>query len=109
MSEEVGGEARDAGRPGAPALNVLLGATAFDAATPHIDTSAMDPRSPETAAVIAVCPAGVYRVSRSRETDEELVVADEAACLECGACLVVSSGGLRWGYPESGGVRFRHG
>lgn len=92
-----------------PALNVLLGATAFDDATPHIDTSAMDPGSPETQAVIAVCPAGVYRVARSKETGQEYVAADEAACLECGACLVVSSGGLRWSYPAAGGVRFRHG
>lgn len=92
-----------------PALNVLLGATAFDDAAPHIDTSGMDPASPETAAVIAVCPAGVYRVARSRETGREYVAADEAACLECGACVAVSSGGLRWTYPVSGGVRFRQG
>lgn len=88
-----------------PPLNVRLGATRFDpAASPHIDPTALVPGSPEARAVIAVCPAGVYR-----ERDGA-VVADDASCLECGACLVVASGNLRWAYPEGGrGVRFRQG
>ncbi|MFI2754489.1 ferredoxin family protein [Cellulomonas sp. P22] len=56
-------------------------------------------------ALVAVCPAGVYR-----EQDGE-VVADYAACLECGTCLAVAApGSLTWHYPRGGfGVSFREG
>ena len=38
------------------------------------------------------------------------VVADDAACLECGACLAVAPQTLGWHYPRGGfGVRFREG
>lgn len=55
--------------------------------------------------IIAVCPAGVYS-----EQDGK-VVADYAACLECGTCLAVASpGALTWHYPRGGfGVSFREG
>ncbi|WP_159096564.1 hypothetical protein [Miniimonas sp. S16] len=88
-----------------PPLNVRLGATRFDPDdAPHIDASALVPGSPEARAVVAVCPAVVYRETPTA------VLADAAACLECGACLAVASGGLRWTYPRGGtGVRFREG
>lgn len=87
-----------------PAPNLMLGTTRFDPAPQrHIDPSALVPGSPEARAVIAVCPAGVYRETPAG------VVADDAACLECGACLVVAAGNLRWAYPSSGGVRYRQG
>ncbi|MDM8086100.1 4Fe-4S dicluster domain-containing protein [Cellulomonas cellasea] len=56
-------------------------------------------------ALIAVCPAGVYR-----EQDGE-ILADYAACLECGTCLAVAPpGALTWRYPRGGfGVSFREG
>jgi ferredoxin like protein len=57
------------------------------------------------AALIAVCPAGVY----SRHGEEILV--EYAACLECGACRAVAAeGSLAWHYPRGGfGVSFREG
>lgn len=56
-------------------------------------------------AIIAVCPAGVYR-----EQDGEILV-DYAACLECGTCLAVAApGALTWHYPRGGfGVNYREG
>ena len=56
-------------------------------------------------ALIAVCPAGVYR-----EQGGEILV-DYAACLECGTCLAVAApGALTWRYPRGGfGVSFREG
>ncbi len=56
-------------------------------------------------ALIAVCPAGVYS-----EQDGE-ILADYAACLECGTCLAVAPpGALTWRYPRGGfGVSFREG
>lgn len=55
--------------------------------------------------IIAVCPAGVYSMQDGR------VVADYAACLECGTCLAVAApGALTWHYPRGGfGVSFREG
>ena len=55
--------------------------------------------------IIAVCPAGVYS-----EQDGQ-IVADYAACLECGTCLAVASpGALTWTYPRGGfGVSYREG
>ena len=57
------------------------------------------------AAIIAVCPAGVYS-----EQDGQILV-DQAACLECGTCLAVAApGALTWRYPRGGfGVSFREG
>ena len=57
------------------------------------------------AAIIAVCPAGVYR-----ERDG-LIVVDHAGCLECGTCLAVAApGALTWRYPRGGfGVSYREG
>lgn len=88
-----------------PPRNQLLGATRFDPdATSHIDPDALVPGSPEARAVVAVCPAEVYRERDGR------IVADAAKCLECGACLAVASGNLTWEYPRGGtGVRFRQG
>ncbi|WP_220457941.1 MULTISPECIES: ferredoxin family protein [unclassified Actinotalea] len=56
-------------------------------------------------AIIAVCPAGVYSEQDGR------VVADYAACVECGTCLAVAApGALRWHYPRGGfGVSYREG
>lgn len=87
-----------------PPLNVRLGATRFDPdSRPHIDPSRLRAGTPQARAVIAVCPAGVYRESG---TD---VVADDAACLECGACVAVAPD-LLWHYPRGGsGVTFRQG
>ncbi len=58
-----------------------------------------------TQAIIAVCPAGVY------SEQDGTVVADYAACLECGTCLAVAApGALTWHYPRGGfGVSFREG
>lgn len=55
--------------------------------------------------IIAVCPAGVY----SEQNGE--ILADYAACLECGTCLAVAEpGALTWIYPRGGfGVTFREG
>lgn len=88
-----------------PPLSGLLGATRFDTdSVTHIDASRLVPGSPAARAVIAVCPAGVYREQGDR------VVADDAACLECGACLAVAPQTLGWHYPRGGfGVRFREG
>lgn len=57
------------------------------------------------AAIIAVCPAGVYG-----ERDG-LILVDHAACLECGTCLAVAApGALTWRYPRGGsGVSYREG
>lgn len=56
--------------------------------------------------LVAVCPAGVYS-----ELEDGTIVAEYAACLECGTCLAVASpGALRWHYPRGGfGVGFREG
>ncbi|NCT90446.1 ferredoxin [Cellulomonas sp. APG4] len=72
----------------------------------HIEIDQEVCRATGTAArIIAVCPAGVYS-----EQDGQ-VVADYAACLECGTCLAVAApGALRWRYPRGGfGVSFREG
>jgi ferredoxin like protein len=57
------------------------------------------------AAIIAVCPAGVY------SEHEGLIVVDDAGCLECGTCLAVAApGALTWRYPRGGfGVSYREG
>ena len=57
------------------------------------------------AAIIAVCPAGVYS-----ERDGQILV-DHAGCLECGTCLAVAApGALTWRYPRGGlGVSYREG
>lgn len=85
-------------------INLRLGATRFVTDTEsHIDPSALRAGSAAARAVIAVCPAGVYREVGDR------VVADPAACLECGACLAVAPD-LSWHYPRGGtGVSFRQG
>ena len=82
-----------------PPLSGLLGATRFDTdSVTHIDASRLVPGSPAARAVIAVCPAGVYREQGDR------VVADDAAC------LAVAPETLSWHYPRGGfGVRFREG
>lgn len=56
--------------------------------------------------IIAVCPAKVY----SRAPDGR-IVAEYAACFECGACLAVASpGALVWHYPRGGmGIQLREG
>jgi ferredoxin-like protein FixX len=56
--------------------------------------------------LVAVCPAGVYT-----EQPDGTIVAEYAACLECGTCLAVAApGALRWHYPRGGyGVSFREG
>jgi ferredoxin like protein len=56
--------------------------------------------------LIRVCPAHVY----SKAPDGS-IVAQHAACLECGACLaVMPAGKLRWHYPQGGrGVVYREG
>lgn len=56
--------------------------------------------------IIAICPAGVY----SRNPDGT-IVAEYAACFECGACLAVASpGALSWRYPRGGmGIQLREG
>lgn len=56
-------------------------------------------------ACLIVCPAGVYS---ERNGD---IVAEWAACLECGTCKVAcSSEALSWTYPRGGfGIVYRHG
>lgn len=56
--------------------------------------------------LVRICPAHVY----SEEADGTIGVS-YAACLECGTCLAVASGGaLKWHYPKGGcGVCFREG
>jgi ferredoxin like protein len=57
------------------------------------------------AALIAVCPAGVY------SEQDGLIRVDHAGCLECGTCLAVAApGALTWRYPRGGfGVSYREG
>jgi len=52
-----------------------------------------------------VCPARVYTEVNGR------IMADWAACLECGACKAACpSGALEWTYPRGGfGIVYRHG
>ena len=71
---------------------------------PQDPQSGLRAGAPAARAILAVCPAGVYREQGDR------VLADDAACLECGACLAVVADGLRWAYPRGGqGVHFRQG
>lgn len=88
-----------------PPLNQMLGANRFEPdSASHIDPDALLPGSPEARAVLAVCPAEVYREVDGR------IVADAAKCLECGVCLAVAAGNLAWHYPRGGtGVRLREG
>lgn len=90
---------------GVPPISARLGTTRFVTDTiRHIDPSRLRAGSPAARAVMAVCPAGVYR------EQGDAVVADDAACLECGACLAVVDEGLDWAYPRGGhGVSFRQG
>lgn len=96
--------------PRTPAMNERLGTTRFapdGRSHIEVDSEALI-ASGAADAVIAVCPAGVYRRSG---TEGGQVVADAAGCLECGACLAVApEGTLTWHYPRGGyGVRFRQG
>ena len=54
---------------------------------------------------LTVCPAEVYR------EDGGKLIADFAACLECGTCVVACDpGALRWHYPSGGfGIQYRYG
>lgn len=73
----------------------------------HIDVDQEVVRATGTAGLLErVCPAGVY----AAQADGSVTV-DEAACLECGACLAVAApGSLAWRYPRGGyGVRHREG
>lgn len=56
--------------------------------------------------LIAVCPAGVYRIAQ-----DGTVTIEYAACLECGTCRAVDTEGvLHWRYPKGGfGVQYREG
>lgn len=92
-------------RPPVPPVSLRLAATRFATdSVSHIDPGGLRAGSPAARAVIAVCPAGVYREQGDR------VLADDAACLECGACLAVVAEGLTWAYPRGGhGVHFRQG
>lgn len=56
--------------------------------------------------LVRVCPAHVYS-----QAPDGSIVAQHAACLECGACLAVAPpGALRWHYPRGGfGVAYREG
>ena len=78
-----------------------------DKAERHIEIDQSLARTTGTGArIVAVCPARVY----TQERDGTISV-DDAACLECGACLAVASpGALRWHYPRGGkGVSYREG
>lgn len=79
---------------------------ALDEEESHIQIDQELCRSTGTgAAIIAVCPAKVY------SEQDGMIVADYAACLECGTCLAVAApGALTWHYPRGGfGVSFREG
>lgn len=56
--------------------------------------------------LVRVCPAHVFS-----EAPDGTIRVEHAACLECGACLVVAPpGSLTWRYPAGGfGVAFREG
>lgn len=73
----------------------------------HIEVDQAVARATGAAKVlVAVCPARVYA-----EASDGGVDVDEAACLECGACLAVAPpGSLRWRHPRGGfGVAYREG
>lgn len=80
---------------------------ALDNGTPHIEVDQAIIKSTGTGKLLVrVCPAHVYS-----EAPDGSIVVQHAACLECGACLVVAApGSLRWQYPRGGfGVMFREG
>lgn len=54
---------------------------------------------------LTICPAEVYR------EHDGYVVADFAACLECGTCVVACPPeAISWHYPRGGkGVQYRYG
>ncbi len=54
---------------------------------------------------LTICPAEVYREHDGR------VVADFAACLECGTCVIACPPeAISWHYPRGGlGVQYRYG
>ena len=56
--------------------------------------------------LVRVCAAHVYS-----EQPDGTVLAEYAACLECGSCLAVAPpGALTWHYPRGGfGIMFREG
>ncbi len=56
-------------------------------------------------ACLLVCPAGVYSEQHGH------IMADWAACLECGACKVACpEDALDWVYPRGGfGIIYRYG
>jgi ferredoxin like protein len=100
---------RSEGTVTTPTVAERLAANRFvlDEEEPHIEIDQEIARRTGTARrLIAVCPAGVY----SLQADGTLV-AEYAACLECGTCLAVAApGALRWHYPRGGfGVSFREG
>jgi ferredoxin-like protein FixX len=74
---------------------------------PHIEVDQEVARSTGLARLLVrVCPAHVYS-----EAPDGSIVVQNAACLECGACLAVAApGALRWRYPRGGyGVAYREG
>ncbi|AJC69303.1 4Fe-4S dicluster domain-containing protein [Trueperella pyogenes] len=78
----------------------------IDEGNPHIVIHQERVRATGAAKILVnVCPAHVY----SEENGE--VMAEYAACLECGTCLAVAPPGtLTWRYPAgSMGIAYREG
>ena len=60
-----------------------------------------------SAALVRVCPAGLYKLGAANER-----TFDYAGCLECGTCRIVAGGGIvaNWEYPQpTMGVEYRYG
>ena len=86
-----------------------LGSTAFDTDEEfsHIRVVQDVAEATNAAAILVpICPAKVYSVA-----PDGSILAEWAACLECGTCLAAApAGSLEWHYPRGGfGVRYREG
>lgn len=78
----------------------------LDENCPHIEVdNKYCAQSCTTRPCLTICPAGVYS-----DKDGE-VIAEWAACLECGTCRFAcgKDGGLAWQYPRGGfGISYRY-
>lgn len=91
-----------------PSVSGLLGLDRFELDEGHshiaVDNEICEARCTRRAC-LTICPAEVYREQDGR------VIADFAACLECGTCVVACPpDAISWHYPRGGlGVQYRYG
>jgi ferredoxin like protein len=88
------------------AEKIALNKYELDEGHPHIAVHEEACRTEcKNLACLMVCPATVYTEVNGK------IMADWAACLECGACKAACpSGALEWTYPRCGfGIVYRHG